>query len=830
MNIVSDSPQIRAASSCWFLRVLMALVLSCASLTLACDGGGSNPIAPGPGPGDDLPFETFALGEKFDAEIEAATELDSAKLDEASPLPSWVDHSSGLPPVRSQGGSGACSAFAVGYYLKTWQEKKEENWSVASEGSQFSAAYLYNQRPGFPVGDSGMTTVGPPGSKATIALVVEGGCCTWAAAPIRDSDLWAKPLTWIGVSPTAAMREEASGFKALDCGALGKDPFALKQHLATGGSRGTGEPFVVGLNVANLEVWFGYKGTNEGVFSDADKGFVPGAGFGHAMCVVGYDDTKGGGCFKLVNSWGKDWGLGGFCYIPYPTFMRIGRVFGRLTDKSNTRKLTPSNPASDNNDTPDTAVTVYNGTSLLGSASATDPDWYKITVNSDEKITVRLTQLNGDADIGLYSRVTTGATYLQAVSENSGTLDETISQEIATGGTYYVKVSSDVTAAVSYKLSLIISAAVDDPPPTEPNNSKSGADVLISGGSVAGRVGGEDPCDWFKFTASQGQTITLDMTNLQADLDLFYYSPTATTSTTSSTKGGSTAEKIALSASAGGTHYVQVKPYSSAVSSYTLTLTLTSVAAGTPDLKPGAVSFTRSITGTSVTITASNVSVANIGTGSAGSFDAGIGISRSSTSGYYSMNSTAVSFSGVSASSSVLRSSATVSFSNLSEGPYWVVVRADSTNKVSETNESNNYAYSTSSFTIAAKPDLVISSWDATSWSKSGSTVTIKMTEIKVENRSTASTGSGYNVVVGLATSKTSAIYADFNGTPWKRTSAQAGSTVLTWTGGQTAVTVPAGSYYLVVWADPGNSGVGTIPESNEQNNLSYSTQTITVP
>jgi hypothetical protein len=42
---------------------------------------------------------------------------------------------------------------------------------------------------------------------------------------------------------------------------------------------------------------------------------------GHAMCVVGYDDEKDGGAFEIINSWGGEWGNGGFMWIPYETFV-----------------------------------------------------------------------------------------------------------------------------------------------------------------------------------------------------------------------------------------------------------------------------------------------------------------------------------------------------------------------------------------------------------------------------------------------------------------------------------------------------------------------------
>ena len=54
-----------------------------------------------------------------------------------------------------------------------------------------------------------------------------------------------------------------------------------------------------------------------------------GIGGSHCMVIVGYDDNFAikhnlklknnlcGGYFKIANSWGKEWGNNGFCYVPY---------------------------------------------------------------------------------------------------------------------------------------------------------------------------------------------------------------------------------------------------------------------------------------------------------------------------------------------------------------------------------------------------------------------------------------------------------------------------------------------------------------------------------
>tara|TARA_B100001250_G_scaffold300555_1_gene262240 strand:- start:2124 stop:3365 length:1242 start_codon:yes stop_codon:yes gene_type:complete len=43
---------------------------------------------------------------------------------------------------------------------------------------------------------------------------------------------------------------------------------------------------------------------------------------GHAMTIVGYDDYKFGGAFRVVNSWGKDYGDNGYLWIKYSDFIQ----------------------------------------------------------------------------------------------------------------------------------------------------------------------------------------------------------------------------------------------------------------------------------------------------------------------------------------------------------------------------------------------------------------------------------------------------------------------------------------------------------------------------
>ena len=51
---------------------------------------------------------------------------------------------------------------------------------------------------------------------------------------------------------------------------------------------------------------------------------------GHAMCVIGYNDKRFGGSFEIQNSWGQDWGDGGYAYVSYDDFQEFVRCAGAM--------------------------------------------------------------------------------------------------------------------------------------------------------------------------------------------------------------------------------------------------------------------------------------------------------------------------------------------------------------------------------------------------------------------------------------------------------------------------------------------------------------------
>lgn len=74
--------------------------------------------------------------------------VDKVRLCSTSEIPASVDHTTEpwFPPIGNQGVQGSCTAWAVGYYIKTYQEAREHEWDVSGGLSDriVSPAFVYN--------------------------------------------------------------------------------------------------------------------------------------------------------------------------------------------------------------------------------------------------------------------------------------------------------------------------------------------------------------------------------------------------------------------------------------------------------------------------------------------------------------------------------------------------------------------------------------------------------------------------------------------------------------------------------------------------------------
>jgi plastocyanin len=215
----------------------------------------------------------------------------------AAALPDSVNNSDGLPPVRSQGEQGSCAAWAVGYYSKTYQEGREHGWDVSSAANQFSPAFVYNHNnEGL---DEGSQVLG------NMLFLAEQGCATWEEMPYNVEDY----LTW----PDPEIYRNALTYRADSTYKIYNDEQMLEDsHIQTM------QQILADGNVLVISIpyyaSFDDVGT-EGIYYGPEQGEEENGS--HAMCVVGYDNSIGGGALLIVNSWGTDWGNEGFFWLTY---------------------------------------------------------------------------------------------------------------------------------------------------------------------------------------------------------------------------------------------------------------------------------------------------------------------------------------------------------------------------------------------------------------------------------------------------------------------------------------------------------------------------------
>lgn len=273
------------------LKLLLALVLVTALLPFAAaadDGsGGREPRSQG---------EEVPLGCVLSPTVEG--DLLAAPVRISGTLPDSVDLRAGLPPVGDQGRQNSCVAWAVGYYYKSYQEAREQLWSLASQDHQFSPAFIYNQRPTANCKlDRGMTIV-------AALRILQQGAAPLSMVPYTERDT----CTRLDASALAVTREYRAGaYAALFQGKGQANIEQIKAHLAGG------DPVVMAIPV--------YTNFRYATASTAVVGAPPAGSTSlgtHAVLAVGYDPRG----ILIVNSWGTRWGNGGFAYLTYDFVQR----------------------------------------------------------------------------------------------------------------------------------------------------------------------------------------------------------------------------------------------------------------------------------------------------------------------------------------------------------------------------------------------------------------------------------------------------------------------------------------------------------------------------
>jgi C1A family cysteine protease len=215
-------------------------------------------------------------------------------------LPTAFDLSNFLPEVGNQGRLGSCTAWATTYYGRSLLYNYSENNS-RTQGVQLSPSFVYNQ---ITKGQCKGTSI-----SKSLQLLVDQGASELEVFPYQS--------TGCNLQPNEAQRANAGNFKMNDFKFLsGENLVAEVKTLLTQGS-----PIVVAMG---LDPEFGKKdelGLSAYRPHQVNKDKIYGA---HAMLVVGYSDQNK--AFKLVNSWGENWGDQGFVWVDYEAFENVFEV------------------------------------------------------------------------------------------------------------------------------------------------------------------------------------------------------------------------------------------------------------------------------------------------------------------------------------------------------------------------------------------------------------------------------------------------------------------------------------------------------------------------
>ncbi|MBI2431486.1 MAG: C1 family peptidase, partial [Candidatus Hydrogenedentes bacterium] len=250
--------------------------------------------------------------------------LKSLRVQRVKALPDAHDNSGGLPPVGDQGTQNSCVSWAIGYYMKSYQEARERGWSLTDPAHQFSPRFLYNQV-SYPtyVGDVGSTFPG------NLDLLRDQGCASLVDEPYNAADYTTYPAAQ---SYYNAIPFRAQSYQYLGHGETDQVFETIRELVAAGELVAIGIP-IFRPNWYSPGAWDQLSPANDHYdLPSAEDVYL--AGY-HAIPIVGYDINEFGGTggFKIVNEWGAGWGNGGFAWISQRFLNTYGLEFYRMVDR-----------------------------------------------------------------------------------------------------------------------------------------------------------------------------------------------------------------------------------------------------------------------------------------------------------------------------------------------------------------------------------------------------------------------------------------------------------------------------------------------------------------
>lgn len=238
-------------------------------------------------------FEQYKLGTcLFEANPVKAPEFSAAR---GTDLPVRIDLRGLCSSVEDQGDIGSCAANAVVGAMEYHQRLHEQ---PVTDLSRLFVYYNARRLSDNESVDSGTFI------HHAMAAIMAYGACPEAMWPYQKA-MWA-------TRPIDACYQAGLEFEAVSYARTPLGP-ACKAALCMG------LPVVFGASLPSemLQVEAALTGRVQ-----VPVGGWPAPGGGHAMLIVGYDDAEG--TWLIRNSWGADWGDGGYAAIPYEVMAQYG--------------------------------------------------------------------------------------------------------------------------------------------------------------------------------------------------------------------------------------------------------------------------------------------------------------------------------------------------------------------------------------------------------------------------------------------------------------------------------------------------------------------------
>lgn len=214
-------------------------------------------------------------------------------------LPESVDLRMDWPPVYNQGYLGSCTAQAIIAAYEVELRKQE----LLKDVCLSTLFVYYNERviEGTTQTDSGAYI------RDGIKTIKEKGVCR--------NELWPYVIERFRDEPPPEAYEEALNHQAILYASVPPNPRDVCIALADG------YPVIFGFTV--YENFESEEMSRTGVLRLPRRGEVVVGG--HAVLAVGYDQSTQH--FLIRNSWGTDWGLEGYFWMPFAYIERLARDF-----------------------------------------------------------------------------------------------------------------------------------------------------------------------------------------------------------------------------------------------------------------------------------------------------------------------------------------------------------------------------------------------------------------------------------------------------------------------------------------------------------------------